>query len=143
MAPALVPAADTVCDDNAITRPYASVVITGIVVALPTVVAPGPVDVNAIELPVMVKLPVPLLVLTTRVPESYTAPPYMLVPCSVENVAVPLAEDMLFITRLAPTNKLPVILPSPYTWNVPVLAVKPPPKVLALAKIAPPILVVP
>src|SRR5574343_529905 len=29
--------------DNAVTRPYASVVITGMLVELPTVVAPGPV----------------------------------------------------------------------------------------------------
>ena len=112
LAAALVPAALTVADVKETTRPYASVVITGIVVALPTVLAPGPVEVNAIELPVMVKLPAPLLVLTTLVPESYTAPPYTLVPCSVENVAVPV-ELTLSTVKLAPTNKLPEMLPSP------------------------------
>ena len=44
------------------TRPYASVVITGIAVELPTVVTPGPTNDKFALLPVIVMLPAPLLV---------------------------------------------------------------------------------
>jgi hypothetical protein len=50
---------------NAVTRPYISVVTTGIVVELPTVVAPGPTGVNEMVLPEIVKLPVETDVLVT------------------------------------------------------------------------------
>ena len=67
LAVATVP---TVAEVNTDTRPYASVVMTGIDVALPTVVAPGPTAVKLIPVPLMVKLPAPLDVETTRVPLS-------------------------------------------------------------------------
>ena len=51
-------------------RPYASGVITGIVVDEPTDAAPGPVDAKLIPVPLMVKLPPPELVLTTLTPLS-------------------------------------------------------------------------
>ena len=47
------------------------------------------------------------------------------------------------VVVVAPIYKFPDMLPSPYTWNVPVLAVRPPPTVLALATITAPDLVVP
>ena len=53
-------------------RPYASVVTTGIAVADPVVTAPGPTAVRLMPVPLMVKLPAPALVLTTRVAPSYT-----------------------------------------------------------------------
>ena len=52
-------------------RPYASVVITGIAVADPVVTAPGPIEVRLTPVPLMVKLPAPELVLTTRAAPSY------------------------------------------------------------------------
>ena len=54
-------------------RPCASVVITGMAVALPVVTAPGPEAGKLIAVPEIVKVPAPVLVLMTRVPASYHA----------------------------------------------------------------------
>ena len=61
--PVSVPAgATTATDVSTITRPYASVVTTGIAVEVPTVVGPGPVGIKLIALPTMFTLPAPVLV---------------------------------------------------------------------------------
>ena len=78
-----------VCNVRATTRPYASVVITGTCVLLPTVVAPGPVAVRTILDPLIVKLPAPELVLTTLVPLSYTPCAYNVLLTTVLPVKVP------------------------------------------------------
>ena len=70
-------------DVNATTRPYASVVITGTDVELPTVVAPGPVAAKAIAPALILRLPAPLEVDTTRLLLSYTPRPYKVLSMAV------------------------------------------------------------
>ena len=132
--------ATTTAVEVALTRPYASVVMTGIAVLDPTEAAPGPVDGNAnVTAPVAaetVMLPVPeldnpvtpLFVIVTAVVEPVVVWLLKLIPVPAVVFTVVTARKPLSNTD--PAYNAPVIPVPPSTCNCPVVV-----DVLAVAPI--------
>ena len=97
-------------------------VITGTLVALPTVIAPGPVAVSVTAVPLIDKLPAPELVDNTRLPESYTEPadnaPAIPAPPATTNA--PVVELVAAVVDLMYKRGLP-----PLYWKRPISFAEP------------------
>ena len=109
--------------DNDAIRPYASVVITGIAVALPTVPAPGPVAGNATvtepTVPVTEIFPLPELVmpvtatlLTAMLPAAVTKPAVVTLPPITLAVALSVVPEITFAPEILPPDPLVLKFPN-------------------------------